>query len=38
MQPGETFGSEDIIHELADFEGEVNVKVMTADDFFTRCY
>jgi hypothetical protein len=34
----ETFGSEDIIHILKDFEGESNVGVMTADDFLTRCH
>jgi len=34
----ETFGSEDIIHILEDFEGESNVGVMTADDFLTRCH
>ena len=34
----ETFGGEDIIHVLEEFEGEQNVEVMTADDFLTRCY
>ena len=34
----ETFGGEDIIYNLPEFEGEVNVEVMTADDFITRCY
>jgi len=34
----DTFGSEDIIHVLEEFEGESNVCVMTADDFLTRCY
>lgn len=33
-----TFGSEDMIHVLPNFEGEDNVEVMTADDFLTRCY
>jgi hypothetical protein len=33
-----TFGSEDMIHVLPNFEGEENVEVMTADDFLTRCY
>ena len=28
-----TFGSEDMIHVLPNFEGEENVEVMTADDF-----
>ena len=34
----DTFGSEDIIHVLEEFEGESNVCVMTADDFLTRCH
>ena len=34
----QTFGGEDIIYNLAEFEGEKNVEVMTADDFITRCY
>ena len=34
----QTFGEDDIIHVLDTFEGEQNVEVMTADDFFTRCY
>jgi hypothetical protein len=34
----DAFGGEDMIHVLPDFEGEPNVKVMTADDFLTRCY
>ena len=34
----QTFGGEDMIHVLEDFEGESNVEVMTADDFITRCY
>ena len=34
----QTFGQDDIIHVLENFEGEKNVEVMTADDFFTRCY
>ncbi len=34
----ETFGNDDMIHILEDFEGEANVAVMTADDFVTRCY
>lgn len=27
-----------MIHVLEEFEKEQNVKVMTADDFLTRCY
>lgn len=34
----QTFGGDDIIYNLPEFEGEKNVKVMTADDFETRCY
>ena len=34
----QTFGGEDIIYNLPEFEGETNVEVMTADDFITRCY
>ena len=34
----QTFGGEDMIHVLPEFEGEQNVEVMTSDDFFTRCY
>jgi hypothetical protein len=34
----DTFGSEDLIHVLEEFEGEKDVAVMTADDFITRCY
>ena len=34
----DTFGSEDLIHVLEEFEGEQDVAVMTADDFITRCY
>ncbi len=34
----ETFGGDDIIYNLEEFEGEANVEVMTADDFITRCY
>ena len=34
----QTFGGEDIIYVLEEFEGEQNVEVMTADDFITRCY
>ena len=34
----QTFGGEDIIYNLPEFEGEKNVEVMTADDFITRCY
>ena len=33
-----TFGGDDIIYVLPEFEGETNVEVMTADDFITRCY
>lgn len=33
-----TFGSEEIVHVLEEFEGEQNVEVITADDFLTRCY
>jgi ferritin len=33
----ETFGDNDIIQILEEFEGEQNVEVMTADDFLTRC-
>ena len=32
------FGGDDIIYNLAEFDGELNVHVMTADDFITRCY
>lgn len=34
----QVFGGEDIIHVLDEFDGEANVRVMTADDFITRCY
>ena len=34
----QTFGGEDIIYNLPEFDGEKNVEVMTADDFLTRCY
>jgi len=34
----QTFGGEDMIHVLEEFEGQENVEVMTADDFITRCY
>jgi len=34
----QTFGGDDIIYNLEEFEGETNVEVMTADDFITRCY
>lgn len=34
----QTFGGQDIIYNLEEFEGERNVQVMTADDFITRCY
>ena len=34
----QTFGGEDIIYNLPEFDGEKNVEVMTADDFITRCY
>ena len=34
----QTFGGEDMIHVLEEFERERNVEVMTADDFMTRCY
>lgn len=33
----QTFGHEDMIHVLPEFEGDTNVMVMTADDFLTRC-
>lgn len=33
----QTFGGEDIIYNLPEFDGETNVEVMTADDFLTRC-
>jgi hypothetical protein len=33
----DAFGGEDMIHVLENFENEENVKVMTPDDFFTRC-
>lgn len=33
----ETFGDQDIIQVLDEFEGEQDVEVMTADDFLTRC-
>ena len=33
----QTFGGEDIIYNLPEFDGEKNVEVMTADDFLTRC-
>lgn len=32
-----TFGSEEIVHILEEFEDEHNVAVITADDFLTRC-
>ena len=38
MTVRQTFGGDDMIHVLDDFEGEENVEVMTADDFITRCY
>ncbi len=38
MSVRETFGSEDMIHVLQEYDGEENVEVMTADDFVTRCY
>lgn len=34
----QTFGGQDIIYNLEEFEGEKDVQVMTADDFITRCY
>ena len=34
----QTFGGDDMIHVLEEFEDEQNVEVMTADDFVTRCY
>jgi hypothetical protein len=34
----QTFGGDDMIHVLEEFEDEKNVEVMTADDFITRCY
>lgn len=34
----QTFGGDDMIHVLEEFEREKNVEVMTADDFLTRCY
>jgi len=34
----QTFGGDDMIHILEEFEDEKNVEVMTADDFLTRCY
>ena len=34
----QTFGGDDIIYNLPEFDGEKNVEVMTADDFLTRCY
>lgn len=34
----QTFGGDDMIHVLEEFEDEKNVEVMTADDFLTRCY
>jgi len=34
----QTFGGDDMIHVLDEFEGQENVEVMTADDFMTRCY
>lgn len=34
----QTFGGDDMIHVLEEFEDEQNVEVMTADDFITRCY
>ena len=34
----QTFGGDDMIHVLSEFEGQDNVEVMTADDFITRCY
>lgn len=33
----ETFGMEEMLHVLPEFEGEQGVRVMTADDFLTRC-
>jgi len=33
----QTFGGEDIIYNLPEFDGEKDVEVMTADDFLTRC-
>ena len=33
----QTFGHEDMIHILPEFEGDQDVQVMTADDFLTRC-
>lgn len=38
MTVEETFGRDDIIHVLADFDGDKNVKCMTPDDFLTRCW
>jgi hypothetical protein len=38
MSVRETFGNEDMIHVLQEYDGEENVEVMTADDFVTRCY
>lgn len=32
------FDSEEMLHVLDHFEGDTQVKVMTADDFITRCY
>ena len=34
----QTFGGDDVIHILPEFDGEQNVAVLTADDFMTRCY
>lgn len=34
----QVFGGDDIIHVLDEFDGEPEVKVMTADDFITRAY
>ena len=33
----QTFGGDDVIHMLEEFDGEQNVAVLTADDFLTRC-
>lgn len=33
----QTFGGEDVVHILPEFDGEQNVAVLTADDFLTRC-
>ena len=34
----QTFGGNDVIHVLEEFDGEQNVQVLTGDDFLTRCY